>query len=118
MNNQGIEFLQKICSTYDLKTEGRIKKMSAAIDLIIKIIKRDVKASETIVNKGIISILTPLIMEMENNDPEKIELIRNTCRVFAELTEINNFEILVRITKKNWFLTNEGYRRKWPMRQG
>lgn len=48
--------------------------MAAAIDLIIKIIKKDIKASEMIVNKGIISILTPLIMEIEiaPNDTERI----------------------------------------------
>ena len=67
-----------------------MKKVDAAIDLIIKIIKKDVKAAEIIVAKGIISILTPLIMEIEvsPNDIERIELIRNTSRVFSELADI------------------------------
>ena len=64
--------------------------MSAAIDLIIKIIKKDAGSAEAIVKKGIISILTPLIMEIDipSSDLERIELIRNTSRVFSELSEI------------------------------
>lgn len=102
INNQGIEFLQKICTTYDFK-EGKVKKMSAAIELIIHIIQKDIKASEMIVNKGIISILTPLIMEIDvsPSDKERIELIRNTAKIFSELAEIQNFEILV--SKFLWF---------------
>ena len=71
--------------------------MSSAIELIIHIIQKDIKASEMIVNKGIISILTPLIMEIDVNpsDTERIELIRNTAKIFSELSDIQNFEILV-----------------------
>ena len=54
-------------------------------------------------SKGIISILTPLIMEVElipsggvgTNDKERLDLIRAATRVFAELTEIQNINILV-----------------------
>eukprot|EP00347_Sterkiella_histriomuscorum_P003825 403362795 len=105
---QGIEFLQKICTTYDFKTEGRVRKMSAAINLIIKIIKRDIKAAETIVSKGIISILTPLIMETEvqQSDTERIELIRSTAKVFAELTEIQNLDILKKMANETGIVAN------------
>lgn len=48
------------------------------------------RAAQTIVGKGIISILTPLIMEADflPSETERIELIRAASRVFAELTEI------------------------------
>ena len=86
--------------------------MSAAINLIIKIIKRDINTALAIVNKGIISILTPLIMDIEVSpaDTERIELIRNTSKVFAELTEIQNLDILVILLLKHL------YRKEWQMK--
>lgn len=72
--------------------------MIAAINMLIKIIKRDVKAAEMIVNKGIMSILTPLVLEIEflPTDTERLELIRKATKVFSELTEIQNIDILVK----------------------
>ncbi len=99
MNNNGIEFLQKICANYETKAEN-FKKVSAAIDLLIKIIQKDVRAANMIVSKGIISILTPLIMDIDSKDKnpnsDRNKLIRNACRVFKELTDLKKDDILVR----------------------
>jgi hypothetical protein len=64
--------------------------MIAATNLLIQIIRKDVKSAEDIVKKGMISILTPLVMEIDvsYNDVDRIELIRSTARVFSELTDI------------------------------
>jgi hypothetical protein len=84
--------LQKICSNYDFKSDGRIEKTGAAINLIIKMLKRDANVPKLLVDKGIISILTPIVMEIEvsSNDTKRINLIRNACKVFAELTNNPN----------------------------
>lgn len=86
-----------MCSNYDYKQEGRLAKVLASIKLVIKIIKKDVKAAEAFVKKGLVSILTPIMMEIEiqTSDSQRFELIRSTSKLFAELTELQNNEILV-----------------------
>ena len=66
--------------------------MVASTELLLKIIKKDVRASGQIVDKGIVTILTPLIMELVEPDaePERITLIRNTCKIFSELTDLQD----------------------------
>ena len=54
-----------MCSNYDYKTEGRIPKVLASVKLLIKIIKKDVKVAKSFVKKGLVSIFTPIVMEIE-----------------------------------------------------
>lgn len=65
--------------------------------MITKLIKKDIKLAELFVSKGIISILTPIVMEVEfdSTDKNRINLIRNTVRILSELTDMRNPEILV-----------------------
>ena len=69
--------------------------------MITKLIKKDIKLAELFVSKGIISILTPIVMEVEfdSTDKNRINLIRNTVRILSELTDMRNPEILVIIMK-------------------
>jgi hypothetical protein len=73
--------------------------MQAATHLIITLIQTDVGTAEQIVNKGIVNILTPFIIEIDSNsnDMEKIILIRNTSQIYSELTDLKKRDILVSI---------------------
>jgi hypothetical protein len=74
--------------------------MQAATHLIITLIQTDVGTAEQIVNKGIVNILTPFIIEIDSNsnDMEKIILIRNTSQIYSELTDLKKRDILVFIS--------------------
>lgn len=66
--------------------------MIEATSLLIQAIRKNVDTAELIVKKGIISILTPLVLEIEvlHTDTDRIALIRNASKVFSELTDLQN----------------------------
>ena len=65
------------------------------------------KAVEAYIEKGIIGILTPLIMEFEfsKDDKERMELIRGATQIFAEMTDIKDVALLV--TKVSYLHSTE-----------
>lgn len=70
--------------------------MVAAINLLREMLKLEGTATK-IVNNGIISVLTPILMELEvsPSETDRIDLIRNSSLIFSELTDIPDPVILV-----------------------
>jgi len=57
-----------------LKSKDKVKIIKAGTDLFISIIKKDQTIAALLIEKGIVSVLAPLVMEMElvNQDENRI----------------------------------------------
>ena len=89
--NGGIDFLSKYCMhNFDIKNDEKLGGITKALELLIKIMKKNVNLTTEVINKGFIGLLSNYILETKipNKENNRTRVIRTACKVLGELAEL------------------------------
>jgi hypothetical protein len=85
-------FVSRALSAYDGKNPVKVLVMRSCLEVMGKMIKKDPKMAETYIERGFISMLTPILIE---GDFACKEVVRGACGLLSEITDIQDEVTLV-----------------------
>lgn len=81
------EFIVHALSQYDSKKPVRVLAIKASFDIMSLMIGKDPKAADTYVERGCISMLTPVLIEGGHSQSQR-DIVRAACNFLHEITNL------------------------------